>query len=76
MRLQLAEHDLKVVAAEFTQLIMSIMISHLVLNLRSVKDRYGDSTGPTGTIRFVVGNLGEELDTFVDTSLNDIQCNS
>jgi len=70
--LQLAKEDLKVVGAQFTQLITSIMISRLVLNLRSAKDtiRYGDSTGPSGAIRFVagaVGNLGEELDTFVDT---------
>jgi len=67
---QLAEEDLKVVAAEFTQLITSIMISRLVLNLRSVKDtvRYGDSTGAVRFMLGAVGNLGEELDAFVDTS--------
>lgn len=75
--LQLAEEDLKVVGAEFTQLITSIMISRLVLNLRSVKDTIWDgySTEHTRAIRFVtgaVGNLGEELDTFVDTSLGSL----
>jgi len=73
--LQLAEEDLRVVGAQFNQLITSIMISRLVLNLRSVEDttRHGDSTIHTSAIRFVmeaVGNMGDKLDTFVDTPLD------
>ena len=67
--LQLAEEDLRVVGAEF-QRITSIMISRLVLNLRSVPDSttHNDSTRHTGAIRFVTGTIGNvELDTFVDT---------
>ena len=71
--LQLAPKDLKVVGAQFTQLITSIMISRLFLNLRSVtdttRDGYSTTGGPTGhtasrLVSGAVGNLGEELDVF------------
>ena len=67
--LQLAEQDLRAVGAQFTQLLTSVMISRLVLNLRSMGDTttHVDSIGPAGAIRFVTGAIGNvELD---DTSL-------
>ena len=68
--LQLGEQDLKVVGLE-SQLLTSIMISRLVLNLRSVDDTtmHGDPTILTGEIRFEPGAVENmELNTLVDTS--------
>ena len=73
--LQLADDVLKVVGAEFPR-IASIMISRLVLNLRSIADTttHNDSTRHAGAMRFVTGTIGNvELDTFVDTSLRSLR---
>ena len=54
-----------------SQLLTSIMISRLVLNLRSVDDTtmHGDLARPTSAIKFVTGAVGNvELNPFFDAS--------
>lgn len=71
--------DLKAVGASFSQLITATMISRLVLNLRSLSYVSNSQQEPAVPLRssdphrdisaFVartIGNLGEEMDTFLD----------
>jgi len=64
----LAEVDLKPIGASFSQLATSVMISRLVLNLRSGKDN-PEPYGSAPAMKFMtrtIGNLGEEMTTFLD----------
>jgi len=71
--------DLKAIGASFSQLITATMISRLVLNLRSlsyVSDSQKEAAVPlqisdphrdiSAFVARTIGNLGEEMDTFVD----------
>ncbi|EDR04975.1 uncharacterized protein LACBIDRAFT_330209 [Laccaria bicolor S238N-H82] len=74
----LGPSDLKAVGASFSQLITATMISRLVLNLRSlsyVSDGHDAALLPSRNIdthknafvaRTIVGNLGEDMETFLD----------
>ncbi|KAF9458920.1 hypothetical protein BDZ94DRAFT_1312825 [Collybia nuda] len=71
----MAESDLKVIGASFSQLITATMISRLVINLRSADaDSLGQETNLNQTTRMgfmtrTIGNLGEELDTIFQSSI-------
>jgi hypothetical protein len=71
IHLQLAPPDLKAVGASFSQLITAVMISRLVLNLRSaVSTEYHSGSSGINIHRVIpdqsfltrtIGNLGEEM---------------
>lgn len=75
--MKLAVSDLKAIGASLSQLLTSVMISRLVLNLRSAPELSSNTVicEPTATtpMKFMtraIGDLGGELQTILD---DDIQ---